>query len=86
MEVAKLLLARDDIQVNSKSDQGLTLLSEAAAAAWVINRKREMLELLLATNKLDPKLKDNNGMTLLDHAKRRGWKAGIALLERHLFT
>lgn len=85
MEVAKLLLARDDVQANSKSSRGLTLLSEAAAA-WTTDRKLEMLELLLATNKVDPKLKDNNGMTPLDHAKRSRWKAGVALLEQHLFT
>ena len=84
MEVAKLLLARDDIQANLKSNKGLTLLSEAIA--WATNRKREMLELLLIMNKVDHKLKDNNGMTPLDHAKRSRWKAGVALLERHRFT
>ena len=84
MVVAKLLLARDDVQANLKSNKGLTLLSEAIT--WTTNRKREMLELLLTTNKVDHKLKDNNGMTPLDHAKRHGWKAGVALLKWYLFT
>lgn len=74
----RLLLAQDDVDVNSKDILGCTQLSRAAEAGY-----ERVVKLLLARNDIDVKDRDKNGLSPLSHAASHGHEAVVKLLLAH---
>ena len=75
-EVVKLLLAKDDVDLDSRNDRfGRTPLSWAAE-----NGHKEVVELLLAKHGVDPDSRDSDGRTPLLWAAQYGHKEVVKLL------
>jgi hypothetical protein len=73
--VVKLLLARDGVDPDSKSRNGLTPLS------WAAEKGDEaVVKLLLARDGVDPDSKSNSGQTPLAWAAENGHEAVVELL------
>jgi len=71
----KLLLAKADVDPNSKDNDGQTPLSRAAE-----NGYEEVVKLLLAKVDVNPDLKDNNGRTPLSWAVANRQEEVVKLL------
>lgn len=71
----KLLLARDEVEPDSKNNRDRTPLSHAAGKGH-----EALVKLLLATDGVDRNPKDNKGWTPLSSAAWSGHEAVIALL------
>jgi ankyrin repeat protein len=74
-EIVTLLLARDDIEVNSEDVYGWTPLSFAAHTGW-----DEVVTLLLARDNIEVNSKDVCGWTPLSIAVQRGCEEVVNLL------
>ena len=72
--VVKLLVERDDVEVNSENDDGDTLLSQAA------ENGNETMVLLLLDRGADPNLQGRNRTTALQAAAARGHETIVRLL------
>ncbi|RFU23836.1 hypothetical protein B7463_g12501, partial [Scytalidium lignicola] len=73
--VVELLLAKDDVDINSKDNDGQSPLT------WAVQNEHEaIIELLLAKNDVDVNSKDNNGRTPLSFAAENGDEAVVKLL------
>jgi ankyrin repeat protein len=74
--VVKLLIERDDVEINSKASNGQTPLSLAAVKGY-----EAVVKLLLATDAVDPDSKDARcGRTPLSRAAGMGHEAVVNLL------
>ncbi|KAN0066668.1 Ankyrin repeat-containing domain protein [Elaphomyces granulatus] len=77
LEISKILLERDDIDVNVRDDKGRTALSWAC-----INGCLELVDLILKKDNVDPNVRDNTGCTPLTEACRSSARVfGIEPLE-----
>ncbi|KAN0068657.1 Ankyrin repeat-containing domain protein [Elaphomyces granulatus] len=73
LEISKILLERDDIDVNLGRDyRGRTALSWAC-----INGCLELVDLILKKDNIDPNIRDNTGRTPLAEACRSGVKPAV---------
>ena len=77
LEIAELLLSRQDLDINLQVDGGWTALMDAC---W--RGDLEIVELLLKREKLDVNLQNKRGVTALDIAYDRGHRDIVELLER----
>lgn len=74
-EVVKLLLRRDEVDLNSEDDQGRTPLGWAAMSGQMA-----VLNILLARKDILANWRSNNGMTPLSYAARRGDEESVKVL------
>ena len=73
LEISKILLERDDIDVNlGRDDKGRTALSWAC-----INDCLELVDLILKKDNIDPNVRDNTGRTPLAEACRSSVKPAV---------
>ena len=73
--VVQLLLARDDVEINTRSNNGQTPLSFAAG-----NGHKDVVKFLLARDKVDVNIKSMSGYTSLSFAAEKGHKDVVQLL------
>jgi ankyrin repeat protein len=77
LEISKILLERDDIDVNLRDDKGRTALSWAC-----INGSLELVDLILKKDNIDPNVRDNTGGTpLVKMCRSIRSRAGVEHLE-----
>lgn len=78
--VTKLLLAREDVNINAENKMGCTALIDVVVRYKTNNRAKEIVGLLLAQDNLEVTYRDRSGMTALIMACQKDFKEGVVLL------
>ncbi|PGH02268.1 hypothetical protein AJ80_08893 [Polytolypa hystricis UAMH7299] len=76
VEIVKLLLSQENIDLNVTDAKGRPALCIAASH----KQNLEVTKLLLAYKATDPNLRDSNGLSALDHAMKYGTMEAVELL------
>ncbi|KAI2494853.1 serine/threonine kinase [Fragilaria crotonensis] len=79
LEVVRVLLGKEGVDVNIKSNDGFTALIRASYYGYL-----EVVRTLLNHNGVDVIVKDNDGKTALDHARNQKKDDVTHLLEEHM--